>query len=213
MSSNTKTAIFIDGYNFQKLSYDAFGVRVDFAKLAKALAGNNFLVRAYYYTGEFNDESIEQFVRLSSGQSAENLRQQMQKRKSSQNRFLRFLSRNGFKVVSKTARVYRDFDSEEVRVKADLDLELAIDMLTLCDHLDEAILVSGDGDFVPLVHAVAAKGVRVVVVSSQSVQAMSRGYRASDLLLDAADAFVAFESLIDQIAREDAESEALILEG
>jgi uncharacterized LabA/DUF88 family protein len=211
MSARTKTAIFIDAYNFQKLSYDAFGVRVDFAKLARHLAGDNFLVRTYYYTGEFNDESIEQFVRLSSSSgNPEQQRAMMQKRRSSQNRFLRFLSRNGFKVVSKTARVYRDFDSEEVRVKADLDLELAIDMLTLSDHLDEAILVSGDGDFVPLVHAVAAKGVRVVVVSSQSVQAMSRGYRASDLLLDAADAFVAFESLIEYIARDDTEAEAVL---
>ena len=90
MSAKTKTAIFIDGYNFQKLSYDAFGVRVDFAKLARHLAGDNFLVRTYYYTGEFNDESIEQFVRLSSGGSnPEQQRMMMQKRKSSQNRFLR----------------------------------------------------------------------------------------------------------------------------
>ncbi len=47
-----------------------------------------------------------------------------------------------------------------------MDIELAIDMLLLADHIDRAVLFSGDGDFRRLVEAVQMKGVRVAVVST-----------------------------------------------
>jgi hypothetical protein len=88
-------------------------------------------------------------------------------------------------------------------MKADLDLELAIDMLTLADRVDRIILVSGDGDFVPLVDAVAKRGVRVAVVSTQAEEAFRNArYRASDELLDAADEFIPIEAIRRFIERE-----------
>ncbi len=47
-----------------------------------------------------------------------------------------------------------------------MDIELAIDMLEMAQHLDHAILFSGDGDFRRLVAAVQRRGVRVSVVST-----------------------------------------------
>ena len=43
-------------------------------------------------------------------------------------------------------------------IKADLDLELAIDMLSLVERCDKYILCSGDGDFVPLVVLLPSAG-------------------------------------------------------
>lgn len=47
-----------------------------------------------------------------------------------------------------------------------MDIELAIDVLEMSDHLDHVILFSGDGDFRRLVEAVQRKGLHVSVVST-----------------------------------------------
>src|SRR6202162_1674819 len=52
------------------------------------------------------------------------------------------------------------------RIKGNMDIELAIDMLEMARHIDHAILFSGDGDFRRLVEAVQRRGVRVSVVST-----------------------------------------------
>jgi uncharacterized LabA/DUF88 family protein len=52
------------------------------------------------------------------------------------------------------------------RIKGNMDIELAIDMLELSTRLDHAILFSGDSDFRRLVEAVQRRGVRVSVISS-----------------------------------------------
>ena len=45
--------------------------------------------------------------------------------------------------------------------KANHDVEIAVDMLSLADKYDTAVLVSGDEDFSYAINAVAYKGVRV----------------------------------------------------
>jgi uncharacterized LabA/DUF88 family protein len=52
------------------------------------------------------------------------------------------------------------------RIKGNMDIELAIDMLELSPRLDHAVLFSGDSDFRRLVEAVQRRGVRVSVISS-----------------------------------------------
>ena len=46
-----------------------------------------------------------------------------------------------------------------------VDVKLAVDLLELADIYDTAIIVSGDGDYVPVVQAVKNRGKRVVNVS------------------------------------------------
>src|SRR5262245_38781127 len=93
-----------------------------------------------------------------------------------QRNFHDFLRRHGYKVVSKDIRKYGDG-----KVKANLDIELVVDMLKTARNLDIAIVVSGDGDFAPAIRAVQEMGVRVEVVSF-------RGNTSSDLI-DVADQF------------------------
>jgi len=66
-------------------------------------------------------------------------------------------------------------------VKANLDIELVVDMMKTSRNLDIAIVVSGDGDFAPAIRAVQEMGVRVEVISF-------RGNTSSDLI-DVADQF------------------------
>jgi uncharacterized LabA/DUF88 family protein len=197
-----RIAIFIDGTNFKYATYDSFGMRVDFSKLLAHFSRNSILLRAYYYTGEWDDGAISQFLRLADPLDATAKRAEMERQRDGDRKFWRFLDRNGFRVVRKPVRVFRDAQGD-IKVKADLDLELAIDMLTLAERCEKQILISGDGDFVPLVHAVAARGVRVAVVSTQHEEAYRNGhYRASDDLLDAADEFISIESIRPEIERD-----------
>jgi|GEM_PF-437421 len=201
-----RVAIFIDGWNFRYATYESFGLRVDYTKLLRYFSEGALLVRAYFYTGEWEDSAISRYVRLSNPADPQTKQREMEQQRDGERAFWRFLNRNGYRVVRKPVRVMSP-DEEDPdrppRMKADLDLELAIDMLTLADRVDRIILVSGDGDFVPLVDAVAKRGVRVAVVSTQAEEAFrNTRYRASDELLDAADEFIPIESIRRHIERE-----------
>ena len=129
----------------------AAGVDIDYVLLLKAATAGRDLVRAYAYTGLDPDNE-------------------------NQRNFHSFLARNDFKVVSKDIRKYGDG-----KVKANLDIELVVDMMKTSRNLDVAVVVSGDGDFAPAIRAVQETGVRVEVISF-------RGNTSSDLI-EVADKF------------------------
>ncbi|HBB49670.1 TPA: hypothetical protein DEQ22_03320 [Candidatus Nomurabacteria bacterium] len=66
--------------------------------------------------------------------------------------------------------------------KADWDVGLAVDAIKMSPRLDSVIIVSGDGDFVPLVEYLQTIGVQVEVVSF--------GKSTSGKLREAADDFI-----------------------
>ena len=129
----------------------AAGVDIDYVLLLKAATAGRDLVRAYAYTGLDPDNE-------------------------NQRNFHSFLARNGYKVVSKDIRKYGDG-----KVKANLDIELVVDMMKTSRNLDVAVVVSGDGDFAPAIRAVQEMGVRCEVISF-------RGNTSSDLI-EVADRF------------------------
>ncbi len=137
----------------------AAGVDIDYVTLLKAASAGRDLVRAYAYTG-------------------------LDPENENQRNFHDFLRRHGYKVVSKDIRKYGDG-----KVKANLDIELVVDMMKTARNLDIAIVVSGDGDFAPAIRAVQEMGVRVEVISF-------RGNTSSDLI-EVADQFTD----ITQLAR------------
>ena len=137
----------------------AAGVDIDYVTMLKSATAGRDLVRAYAYTGLDPDNE-------------------------NQRNFHDFLRRHGYKVVSKDIRKYGDG-----KVKANLDIELVVDMMKTARNLDVAIVVSGDGDFAPAIRAVQEMGVRCEVISF-------RGNTSSDLI-EVADLFTD----ITQIAR------------
>jgi uncharacterized LabA/DUF88 family protein len=137
----------------------AAGVDIDYVTLLKSATAGRDFVRAYAYTGLDPDNE-------------------------NQRNFHSFLARNNYKVVSKDIRKYGDG-----KVKANLDIELVVDMMKTARNLDVAIVVSGDGDFAPAIRAVQEMGVRVEVISF-------RGNTSSDLI-EVADIFTD----ITQLAR------------
>ena len=140
------------------------GIEVDYAKLLKLLCHGGSLLRAFFYTGV--DENA-----------------------SKQQGFLLWMRRNGYRVVQKELKVFPDGTK-----KANLDVEIAVDMLGLCGKYETAILVSGDEDFAYAVNAVAYKGARVEVAGFRN--------NTSPKLIDVADKFIDLDSLIPYIIKE-----------
>ena len=81
-------------------------------------------------------------------------------------------------------------------IEKGIDIALAIDMLSLGFHkaYDVAILVSGDGDFIPAVKVIKSLGLRVEV-------AMFRNALNPDLKR-IADRFIALDELADKIEKK-----------
>lgn len=72
--------------------------------------------------------------------------------------------REGFHLVLKEVQRFRDVDGETV-LKANADLDLAVDALLQADNLDYILLGTGDGDFLRLVRALQSRGKRVDLLS------------------------------------------------
>jgi uncharacterized LabA/DUF88 family protein len=108
-----------------------------------------------------------------------------------------WLDYNGFSVVTKPLKEFTDVAGRR-RVKGDMDIELAIDMMEMAARIDHAVIFSGDGDFRRLVEAVQRRGRRVSVVSTIRTSPPM----VADELRRQADNFIELDDLKGQIARE-----------
>ncbi|MEK7138963.1 MAG: NYN domain-containing protein [Patescibacteria group bacterium] len=100
--------------------------------------------------------------------------------------FLEALKKAGFELKVKDLQVFPGGLK-----KGDWDVGMAIDAVILADKIDVAVLVEGDGDFVPLVEYLKTnRGVRVEVIAF--------GRSASLRLKAIADEFVDLEENLDK---------------
>jgi uncharacterized LabA/DUF88 family protein len=99
-------------------------------------------------------------------------------------------------MVTKPAKEYTDATGRR-KVKSNMDIELAIDVMEMAPYVDHVVLFSGDGDFRRLVEAVQRKGVRVTVVSTLR----SSPPMVADDLRRQADSFVELQDLAPSIMR------------
>ena len=171
--SKEKTALFIDGSNFYAAAR-ALNMDIDYAKLHNFFSADVNLIRAYYYTALPEDQEF-----------------------SSLRPLIDWLDYNGFAVVSKLTREFLDPETGKRRIKGNMDMELALDMLKLAPYIDHAILFSGDGDFCRLLEDIQGMGVRVSIVSTTK----SSPPMVADSLRRMADIFIEMEALRDQIGR------------
>ena len=139
------------------------GIEIDYTKLLLRLTGNSRLLRAFFYTGV--DRTNEK-----------------------QQGFLLWMRRNGYRVISKELVQLPDGSK-----KANLDVEIAVDMMALAGSYDTAVLVSGDGDLAYAVDAASYRGVRIEVVSLRSM--------TSDSLINVSDRYIDLDSIREDIQK------------
>jgi len=104
-------------------------------------------------------------------------------------------------VVTKPLKEFTDVQGRR-RVKGNMDIELAIDVMEMSTNVDHVVIFSGDGDFRRLVEAVQRKGKRVSVVSTIRTSPPM----VADELRRQADNFIELDELKSQIARDAAKT-------
>jgi uncharacterized LabA/DUF88 family protein len=177
--NDERLALFIDGANLYATA-KSLGFDIDYKRLLGYFRKRSRLIRAIYYTALMDDVEYSPIRPL-----------------------IDWLDYNGYKVVTKPAKEFTDALGRR-KIKGNMDIELAIDVMQLSDNLDHIVLFSGDGDFRSLVAAVQSKARRVSVVSTLT----TRPPMVADDLRRQADQFIDLAELRDEIGRDSAEREA-----
>lgn len=172
-----KVAIFIDGSNLYAAAR-ALEFDIDYKKLLEWIASQGRLVRAFYYTALIDDHEYSPIRPL-----------------------VDWLDYNGYSMVTKPTKEFIDSQGRK-KIKGNMDIELAIDMMEMADNVDHIMLFSGDGDFRRLIEAVQRKGVRVTIVSTIK----SSPPMVADELRRQADHFLELEVLAPHIQRHGQQS-------
>ncbi len=167
-----RIALFIDGANLYSTA-KTLGFDIDYKRLLECFSEQGRLIRSFYYTALLEDQEYSPIRPL-----------------------VDWLDYNGFTLVTKPLKEFTDSMGRR-KVKGNMDIELAIDMMEMAERLDHIVLFSGDGDFRRLVEAVQRKGVRVTVISTISTQPPM----IADELRRQADNFVDLQDLHNLIAR------------
>jgi uncharacterized LabA/DUF88 family protein len=135
-----RLGIFID---IQNMFYSAkllHQSKIDYGRLLSEIVGNRRLVRAIAYI--------------------------VQKADVNQASFHEALSRLGYELRVKELKIRADAENRNgATAKGSWEVGMTIDALTMAPKMDTAALVTGDGDYVPLVEALKAHGCRVEVIS------------------------------------------------
>ncbi len=168
-----RLALFIDGSNLYAAAR-ALGFDIDYKKLLEEFSAKGHLVRAFYYTALIEDQEYSPIRPL-----------------------VDWLDYNGYTMVTKPTKEYTDAAGRR-KIKGNMDIELAIDVMEMVERLDHVILFSGDGDFRRLIEAVQRKGRRASVVST----VRSQPPMVADELRRQADNFIELQDLAPRISRD-----------
>lgn len=160
-----RVGVFIDVQNLYHSAKNLYKSRVNFRKLVDYLVGNRKLIRSMAYV--VKTEATE-------GESS----------------FFDALKQAGIELRTKDIQIF----AGGVK-KADWDVGIAVDVIRMSSMLDVIILVTGDGDFVPLVEYGKWGLGRMMEVAAFSRTASGR-------IKEAADRFVAIEEIPDILLKD-----------
>jgi len=165
-----RLGLFIDGANLHATAR-ALEIDIDYRRLLEFFGAKGRLVRALYYTT------------IAEGQEFCSLRP-----------LVDWLDYNGYTLVTKPIKELADGRGR----RGSIEVELAVDALSLAATLDHIILLSGHGHFRSLVAALQQMGRRVSVVST----IQSHPPMVADELRRQADQFVDLADLEAIIGRD-----------
>lgn len=153
-----RVGIFVDIQNLYHSSKNLYHARVNYKELLKELVDGRKLITAFAYVVKSDTAKGE----------AE---------------FFDALVKSGLELRSKDLQIYAGGMK-----KADWDVGMAVDAIRMSDLLDVVILVTGDGDFIPLVEYLKwGKG--------RTVEVAAFGRSASGKIKEVADEFIDLEKL------------------
>ncbi len=167
-----RIALFIDGSNLYNAAR-SLGFDIDYKRLLEYFSSKGRMIRAFYYTALLDDQEYSPIRPL-----------------------VDWLDYNGYTMVTKPTKEFTDSQGRR-KIKGNMDIELAIDVMEMAERIDHVFLFSGDGDFRRLIEAIQRKGVRASVVST----VRSQPPMVADELRRQADTFIELQDLSNEIAR------------
>ncbi len=156
-----RISIYIDGANFvyglKTLNPKYSDYHFDFRRFIKKIIGNDDLIDIFYYNA-----SLKQDINPRRFKEQQKLLARLRK-----------ITRCKIILCKRQKRFDKD-DEEYYTIKGD-DINLALDMLNDAweNKYDIAVLISGDGDFVPLIKYVKNKNKEVEVISFEELASKS----------------------------------------
>lgn len=164
-NKSQRVGIFIDIQNLYHSSKNLYRARVNYRELIKELTAGRQLIRTVGYVVK---------TETTLGEAS----------------FFDALTKSGVELQMKDIQIFPDGTK-----KADWDVGMAVDAIRMADFLDVVILVTGDGDHVPLVEYLKWGRGRLVEVAAF-------GRTTSAKLKEAADTFIDLETIPKIILRK-----------
>src|SRR5579862_3947777 len=171
-----RLGIFVDVQNMFYSAKLLHQSKVDYGRLLKEITGTRHLVRAIAYI--------------------------VQKPDVNQAGFHEALSRFGYELKIKELKIRPDSERSERgggAAKGSWEIGLTIDALMMAPKLDTCTLVTGDGDYVPLVECLKLHGCRVEVVSFERSTA-GELIRAADAYIPIQESWIFKEKKFEALA-------------
>ncbi len=175
---------FIDAANLFYGGESSLGWSIDYKKLREYLKTKFAVRKAYYYAGvEINDfpydplsakpidlRKLLAFHRNKLKDRELSLKKQTEINKYMQRiKFYRNLENFGFILKLKPTKIYHDGD--RTIKKANCDVDLTFDLMKFFDNYDGVVILSGDGDFAPVLKYLKNK--------KKTLHILSRGERTA----------------------------------
>lgn len=136
-----RISVFVDGSNFFYLQKDCLKWWIDPKRLLHWIAQRGEIVDATYYAS-------------------------VDTANSAQMAYVKALYHMGYAVEQKPIKIFTLEDGTE-KHKANLDIEIVLDLFNTIDRYDVAVLVSGDADFGRALQTLKARGKQFLVLSTQ----------------------------------------------
>ncbi len=196
-NSNQRVGIFVDVSNLYHSAKNLYQGRVNYAELLKHLVAGRQLIRAMAYVVKSEGIEPQHSSRDEKGPQGRGRSPQFAGPSafapvstdanmgggSSEASFFEALEKAGFELRMKDLQIFAGGMK-----KGDWDVGIAVDAIRMMPSLDVVILVTGDGDFVPLVNYLKWAGGCVVEVASFRRSASSK-------IVEAADEFINIETI------------------
>lgn len=141
MGAETRVGIFVDAQNIYHSAKNLHNSRVNFVELMRAVLAGRSPARAFAYVVKSEGIGVPQHVGTYSAPQPTT-----EERSLGEESFFEALRTAGFELRLKDIQIYPGGMK-----KADWDVGLAIDAVRTASSFDVAVLVTGDGDFIPLV--------------------------------------------------------------
>ena len=179
---NQRVGIFVDVQNLYHSAKNLYRARVNYRELLKNLVGDRQLIRAVAYVVK-SEGILPPLPPKDGAKETAKDGDKPGRGLSSEAAFFEALEGAGMELRLKDLQVYADGFK-----KADWDVGMAVDAIRMAPFLDVVILVTCDGDFIPLVDYLKWGAGRLVEVAAFHRSASSK-------LKEAADQFVGIEDM------------------